>query len=267
MSITKHEIKEVTDLNRRKGRRQTGRYVAEGIRLLEEAVNFGVAPEVVYVAEALLSSRGERVSAELAAMGAELKTGSAKTLEAMADTTSSQGIVAVFAQRWSDWQQLRPDPARRVLWCAGISDPGNMGTLLRSAAAFGFRNVVIGEGTVDVYAPKVVRSSAGALFALSLFMGTTAEIGSHLAAVGLPVLAADMTGRSLRELPAIVTAKPLALVVGAEADGIPEDAARYATEKIRVDHDRCIESLNAGVAGSILMSRLYNALHEVRTSH
>ena len=129
-----------------------------------------------------------------------------------------------------------------------VRDPGNLGTLIRSAAAAGVQALFLPDETTDAFAPKVVRSGMGAHFRLPIHVLTWDQIRENTK--DIEVYLADMEGKAFWETD---LRKPLALIVGGEADGASEEARKLATQKISIPMAGNVESLNAGVAGSVVM--------------
>jgi TrmH family RNA methyltransferase len=225
------------------------------VRCVAELVEAGIELRFVLVSPRLGQvSGGLHLAAELAQRGIELVEVDEADLDGVAATESPQGIVAVCAQPGG--AVVAP---RRVLLADAIQDPGNLGTLIRSAAAFGMDAVYALEGTVDPYNPKVVRSSAGAIGRVPVRSMAWEEVAADLEARGVPVIATASNG-------APVAARgdtAWALAVGNEARGVSAAVAARATATVAVPMPGGIDSLNAGVAGSILMYALTQPEQEV----
>lgn len=259
VSITKNEAKTVRSLQTKKGRREQGLFVAEGIRVLEESVRFGRRPQKLYFASSLLDNRGRQLLDRIMAQKIATAELSAREIAALADTETTQGMVAVFGIPETGLRQLYQDRHRKVLWCENISDPGNLGTLMRSALAFGFEMVILSGETVDVFSPKAVRSSAGAIFGLDLATAGNAEVIELAEEENAMIIAAELGGGSLEDsLTDQGRAQRIFLAIGAEAVGLSADILKAARRRVRIAHRDCVESLNAAVAGSILMNRIYS---------
>ncbi|HPC11084.1 MAG TPA: RNA methyltransferase, partial [candidate division Zixibacteria bacterium] len=172
-----------------------------------------------------------------------------------------QGIVGVFTIPRIDPAELCARRHRTILVCENVADPGNLGMLLRSALAFGFRLVVTVGTTAEPFAPKVVRSSAGAVFGVRIAAADCDTLARLVASEGITLLAAGRGGtqtlsESLRPDPAA----RYALAVGSEAEGLSDRMRALAACTVRVAHAPEVESLNAAVAGSILMKGIYDSL-------
>jgi len=230
---------------RAKERRETSAFLAEGIRLVEEAANANWTTRFVLFDETL-NDRGMLQVEGLKSRGVDVEEISTSLMKSLSETESPQGILAVLELT----NLPLPNLPTFILIPDQIRDPGNLGTLLRTAAAAGVQAVLLPPETTDAFAPKVVRSGMGAHFRLPIHSRTWDEIAQVVKLAGLQVLLADMDGEScwvtdLRQ--------PLALVIGGEADGASEQARRLANGKISIPMPGQAESLNAGVAGSVLM--------------
>lgn len=230
-------------MGRSKERREAGAFVAEGVRLVEEAVKGDWRFEIVLYDETL-SERGKLQVAGLRLKGVEVEEVSPGVMKSLSDTESPQGILAVLNNR----QLPIPNSPNFILIPDQIRDPGNLGTLLRSAAASGVQAVLIPPETTDAFAPKVLRSGMGAHFKAPIWDMSWNEIEKF--ASELNIYAADMDGPSCWETD---LTKPIALIIGGEAEGVSESAWKLAKGKISIPMRGGTESLNAGAAGSVLM--------------
>ncbi|MEW6412681.1 MAG: RNA methyltransferase [Candidatus Zixiibacteriota bacterium] len=258
MSITKSQLKSIKALSTSKGRKQTGLFVAEGVRLIEEAVRHRIKPVQLYFAPSLLSERGKALVEEFGRKKITMFETSARELNSMSATQTPQGIIAAFSIPDCRLAQLYRPNYRKILWCENISDPGNLGTLARSALAFGFDPVILTGNSADPWSPKVVRASAGAIFGLHLTRETTDEALAFADRNKFAIVATGVKGKKLDySLKKQFEKAKLILAVGSEADGLSEEVKRKAGLFVRIDHSGEVESLNAAVAGSILMNMLY----------
>ena len=230
-------------LGRAKERREANAFVVEGVRLVEEAVISNWELRFVLYDESL-SDRGRSQIESLNLRGIETEMVSESLMKSLSETDTPQGILAVL-----EFTNLPiPRSPTFLLIPDQIRDPGNLGTLLRSAAAAGVQAVLIPPETTDAFAPKVVRSGMGAHFRLPIRSMTWNELRGQTKE--LQIYLADMDGKSCWETD---LRQPLSLVIGGEAEGASEEARRLANQKISIPMSRDIESLNAGVAGSVLM--------------
>lgn len=232
-------------LGRAKERREAGAFVVEGVRLVEEAVNSNWGFRFVLFDETL-NERGRSQVEGLMSRGIECEEVTASVMKSISETETPQGILAVL----NEFRLPIPESPNFILIPDQIRDPGNLGTLLRTAAAAGVQAVLLPPETTDAFAPKVVRSGMGAHFHLPIHSMSWDEIGKAVKLEGLKVLIADMDGQPCWETD---LRQPLALIIGSEAEGASESARKLADGKISIPMSGSIESLNAGVAGSVLM--------------
>lgn len=237
----------VRSLLRRKGRREHGLFLIEGPSLLEEALNSRLAIlEVRATAEAADAAAPLIRRAENG--GAELIEVSTRALDRLSDLDSPPGIVAVARMQSRPLAELLEAPGL-VLLLAGVSDPGNAGTLVRTAEAFGAAAIVFGEGGVDPYNPKVVRAAMGSLFRLPHGVAAAADLITGASRLARPVVAADRGGTPLPEF----TFPPNPVVaIGSERGGVGAWLPSWDAS-VAVPHAGPTESLNAGIAGAIIL--------------
>ncbi len=232
-------------MGRARERRAAGAFVAEGIRLVEEALQ-AEWPFRFVLARPQLSERGQILLDRLRRQQIEVEIISEALLDTLSDTRTSQGILAVLALAGKTPPRSGPD---FVLIADRIRDPGNLGALLRTGAAAGVQAVFLPPETTDAFSPKVVRAGMGAHFRLALHSLTWPEI--QRAVAGLNVYLAEANGQ--RVCWQADFRSPLALIVGNEAEGPSQQARAIASETISIPMPGGIESLNAAIAGAILM--------------
>lgn len=235
-------------LSQAKVRQSERAFVVEGVRLAEEALQAGWPGRVVYYTDQL-EERGMAVVEGFAARGVPVEPVSDGVMKSVSETETPQGLLVVLELR-----EL-PFPASPdfVLVLDGVRDPGNLGTILRTSAAAGVQVVLLAPGSVDAYAPKVVRAGMGAHFRLPVkhlawedICGVLkAESGSLRvymadASAGIPYTQADFR-------------MPMALIVGGEAAGAGTESRSLADERVHIPMPGGSESLNAGVAAGILL--------------
>jgi RNA methyltransferase, TrmH family len=240
-------IELVRELRAAKVRRERDRFVFEGPTLLAEALASRLAVEELYGTEAALTAHAALV-ATVETAGTPVYAVAERTLTRLSDVETPPGLVVVARPPRSDVASILDRPGA-VLVLAGISDPGNAGTLLRSAEAFGAAGVLFGRGGVDPFAPKVVRAAMGSLFRLPVAAVTAAELLEAAVAAGRPIVAATLDGEALSG--AALPANAL-LAVGNERHGVGAFLPRW-DRAVRIEQAGSTESLNAAVAGSILL--------------
>ncbi len=229
-----------------KQRAADGVFFAEGPKLILELCK-SCAPAAVYATEAALA----RTPALAARDGVTTRV-APHVAEKLAGTKSSQGVFALLQTPAPPTHLLHS--ARRLLALEGVQDPGNVGTLLRSAAAFGFDGVLLGPGCAAPFAPKTLRASMGAAGRLPVL--TVPDLPAALTALrgrGVTCLAAALYHS--RPLDEVGTDFPggLCLVIGSEGQGLTDAAVAACDAAVRIPMTELVESLNAGVAGSVLL--------------
>lgn len=222
----------------RRFREAEGAYVLEGPTLVAEAVAAGVPLEAVYAEPGARLPDG--VEAVPVAPGA---------LDAAGDAVTSQGVAAVAPIPERTLADL--PPASPLLVLVGLADPGNAGTLLRSAEAAGFGGVVFCAGSVDPFGPKCVRASAGSVLRVAAIMaGEAGEVLDEVAATGRRRLATRLADAAPHT--EVDLRGPVAIVLGSEAHGLPAELDAHVDEWVRIEMAGPTESLNVAMAGTLL---------------
>jgi TrmH family RNA methyltransferase len=238
-------VERVRDLGTARGRRAEGRFAVEGPTLLEEAGRSGLQPREIYLTAAAL---GRFDPGPYEAAGVPVFLLPERAFARLSEVESPTGVLSVFdlPQRTVAEVLARPGP---VLLLAGVNDPGNAGTLVRSAEAFGAAGVLFGRGGADPYGSKVVRAAMGSIFRLPVAAVDPDEIVAAAAAAGRPLIAADLDGEDL----GVVGIPPDAVfAIGNERRGV-RDWLPHWDRAIRIPQRGTAESLNAAVAGSIVL--------------
>ncbi len=248
------------DLQRRKARERRGLVVAEGRRLVEDALQAGAKVMALLVADDAREQAAGLLE-EAARKGIEAEVAPRREFDALADTETPSGVLAVV-----EWQPLkidqvhRPDFGRqRALVIDGVQDPGNVGTMIRTAYALGAWLTVALDGTADVRGAKVVRGSMGALFRHQVVAATFDEWRAFAARAGIAPWLAVADGEPADMLDRVVGS--IALVIGNEGQGVRDDWRKLEHRAVTVPMRPGAESLNAAVAAGILLFELSRADH------
>jgi RNA methyltransferase, TrmH family len=248
MSHSLHTL--VRDLKLTRGRERRGLALAEGVRLLQEALAAGVAIKHVLASPTLeATARGGALKAALIAAGHEIEPLTEKELDELAATEHPQGVLAVIEPpRWS-LADLKPGPRAPVLVLDAVQDPGNVGTMVRSAFALGAAGVLALPGTAEITNPKTLRATMGGFFRLPYVAldEPSLEAWAQTSGVRLMVAAADGAP------PQRSRGHALAIVVGNEGAGTRSSLDRWAYGRIGVPLRPGAESLNVSVAAGILL--------------
>ncbi len=248
-------VRAAARLAKRAFRERDGRFLAEGPQACREAANAPGALRELYLTGEAADRHPDVVSAARAG-GTELVRASEAVVAALADTVTPQGMVGVCALPRTALPDVLAGSPRLVAVLAHVRDPGNAGTVIRTADAAGAGGVVLTDASVDAYNPKAVRASAGSLWHLPVVTGAgLAEVVAACRDAGLRVLAADGAGE--RDLDALADdgalAAPTAWVFGNEAWGLPEADRALADEVVRVPIHGRAESLNLAAAAAVCL--------------
>lgn len=229
--------------------------MAEGVRLVEEALAGGIAIRGAAVSSSLESTtRGNSLKVALAERGITLENVTDPELEALADTEHPQGVVAVIEPRRWGLGDIRLVPGTTLLVLDGVQDPGNVGTMLRSALGLGATALVALKGTADLTNPKVIRAAMGASFRLPAVAASPEEFVAWAQLQRSEIWVADSNGELVELVPGRSADRPpVALVVGNEGAGVSAPLELAAHRRVAIALSPGVESLNVGVAAGILL--------------
>ncbi len=248
-SIKNPLIKEIKSLERRKNRWDGSKFVIEGIKLIDEALENKASLLKIIVSDTLKNTvQGERLFNSIRNLNEAVYLPQ-KLFDSIANVENSQGIIGVVAFNPLGLEILPSDGL--IVYLDGLQDPGNMGTIIRSADAFGIRGIVIGNNCVDPYNPKVVRATMGSIFRVPLYFrrdnsGDFEDIfrERRIIATSLkdatPLNSLQFSGKDV-------------IVIGNEGNGVSFDIIEKSDARVIIPMRGDAESLNAGVAASIIM--------------
>lgn len=246
-SAKNNKIKELKKLHQRKYRNQAGNYLLEGYHLVEEAVNAHVRVKEVY-----LDERGSQLWQDwVEKHQLDYHLLSDEAMKALSDLPAPQGIIALVEK-----EEERPaDFSGKWLLLDNVQDPGNVGTMVRTADAAGFDAIFLGKGTADRYSSKVLRSMQGSQFHLPIFSGDLKKVISEFKNIGSKVYGTklDQTALSYTE---VERRSSFALILGNEGQGVDEEILHLTDQNLYIPIYGAAESLNVGVAAGILMYAL-----------
>lgn len=250
-SIHNERIKFVKRLHRRQFRDQHGLFIAEGIRLVEDMTQTNNIREVYYINKLLETNRGKRLVSAVKEQGIASYSCSDHVFSEICATENTQGVLAVVKQPLpiTDW--LHSITQGIVLVIDRIQDPGNLGSILRTALATAIDGIWLVKGTVDLFNPKVVRASMGAVCQVPYTVMSFEECITYAQDLGLELIISDTKGAV--EYYNCDFSKPIALVIGNEANGVSHYFTDRATQRVYIPQSGCVESLNAAVAAAVLL--------------
>jgi TrmH family RNA methyltransferase len=248
-------VKHIRKLKDKKFRDEVGEFVIEGIRIIEEAILENAKIKMVVVCDGCLNSDPIRNDLLYKLAKEKVIYVSENIFKVLTDVTNPQGILAVIEKNKSKEIDFSQD---LFLVLDNIQDPGNMGTILRTADSVALTQIIVPKGNADCYNPKVVRSTMGAIFRVNVIevedlKKTIKELQKHK----IQVLATDLnTDYSIYD----VNYKKSAIVIGNEGNGVSKEILNLANKRIKIPMKGKTESLNAAVATGII---LYNAVREI----
>ena len=232
-------IKETAYLKDKKGRKEHRLFLVEGIKMTAECQKSALEIERIFLAERLVNDG-------VSSLDKQEKTVlvSDDVLRFLSDEKTPQGVLCRV--KIPDTTPKAPTGSCVVL--DGVADPGNVGTIIRTANAAGYNDVYLTSDCADVFSPKCVRASMSGVFFTNIHIGTREEIFKALG--DTPIIVADMNGQNAFSFP---SPKNFALVIGNEANGVSEETAKKASFTVKIPMRETQESLNAGVSAGILM--------------
>lgn len=231
-------VREVALLKDKKHRERTGLYLVEGEKSVREA--FAYQREVVTVLGV------EDLVKDYLSTGAEVIPVTKEIANYVSDSVTPQGIVAVV--KMGENRLIAPHLSSVLL--DGVQDPGNLGTIIRTCAAAGIKDIYLAD-TADPYSPKTVRASMSGIFSVNLHRGKREDILKILS--DEVIICADMNGQDIFTY---TPPKKYCLAVGSEAHGLSDAVRKAASVTVKIPMESCMESLNAGVAASIILYQL-----------
>ena len=221
----------------------------ESVRIIEEAIRSGLRFRALVFAESA-ENRAERL---LPQVGAHVETIILpdEVFSSAAATETPQGVAALVKLKESSLDAMLAPAAPLVVCLAGVQDPGNVGTIIRSAEAFGASGLVLGEKTASQFNPKVVRAAAGSLFRLNVLRAELKKIIPQLRERGLRLLATS--SHKAESLSEADLSGAMAMFIGSEGAGVPRELLSQMDQVVAIPHSPRVESLNAAVAASIVL--------------
>lgn len=246
-SVKNKLVKQLKKLHKRKYREEAKRFLVEGYHLIEEAFKSGWEVEMVIVKEDVQPPDWIKND--------DVTVVSEKVFKEISQTETPQGIAAVIVMK-----QLPVALKQHLLLVDAVQDPGNLGTMIRTADAAGFSAVCLGEGTVDPFNEKVIRASQGSIFHIPIYHNDLFDEIENLKAEQFTIIAAHL--KRAKHYLDVDYKEKTALIVGNEGAGIKEGLLEKADEIVKIPIYGKAESLNVSVAAGILMYQMRNYLHK-----
>ncbi|SFM15617.1 RNA methyltransferase, TrmH family [Paenibacillus sp. 1_12] len=270
-SVHNPRVKAWTQLLDKKGRDQQQQYMIEGVHLVQEALASGVKMDTLVYAEERQHALPSNLLNNAVSAGVECIAVSDAVLSKCVDTQTPQAVFAVLPKlSWRPQDLLQPYESDReagqdtkhittaaalvpslVVVIDGVQDPGNLGTIIRSADAVGATGVLLGKGTVDLYNPKTVRSTMGSIFHLPIASGDLVEWLPSAASQGVAIVTTSL--QATASCYDFDFSRPVWFVIGNEGQGVSPQVSSLATERIRIPMQGQAESLNAAMAATVVL--------------
>ncbi|HNT55721.1 MAG TPA: RNA methyltransferase [Anaerolineaceae bacterium] len=256
-STANPQIKQIRHLRDRKVRQETGLFYIEGLRIVTEALQQGLALEQLIIAPELLTSAvGQQAALEQARRNAPVLEVSADVFRSFSLKDGPQGIAAVARQQWQSLAAV--SPASEDLWVAldSVADPGNLGTILRTTDSAGGQGVILLDQSTDPYDPTALRASMGAAFSQQLIRASFTEFLDWARRVQLPIIGA--AGGSATDYHAYRYPTPLVLLMGSERQGLQRHHLDSCSAVVAIPMQGRSDSLNLAVATAVILYEIYN---------
>ena len=254
MKLSKAELRYCRSLSQKKVRQAERKFLLEGWRALKELLNSPTKVEMVAVHPRFLDDPDySKLLASLESRGIPVKEADELQLQQMADTVHAQGVVAVVQQKHDDLERISLDRASVIVAADAVSDPGNLGSIIRSSDWFNADALLLGRGCVELYNEKVVRSTVGSIFHLPIVEGVDLPVVlKQLSTKGFSVV--GFSGDGKMDYAQRRPSQKQVFVFGSEAHGISRDVKGAVDEVVRIPRYGKAESLNVGVACGIVLA-------------
>lgn len=252
-------IKEIKSLHRKKDRWAKNSFFVEGVRGVEDCIKSGIRVEYLVYSDMLLSTNGgQQLLEEISYKDYKIYYISDKLFKEVSDTEKPQGILAVVKLHLKDIKEALLEKNNFLVLLDRIQDPGNLGTIIRTADAFGANGVIVTEGCVDVFNPKTIRSTMGSIFHVPIiYYGCIKEAIRDLKAYNIKIITTSLAAKKYSYEIDFNTS--FSLVIGNEASGVSEEVIEASDSLIKIPMTGQAESLNAAIASSVIM---YEALRQ-----
>lgn len=246
-------IKEIKALKRKRERWLKKLFLIEGVKIIDEYIKWGRVPEIILFSSELLNvTGGEELLKKIKKYNMELINIPYNLLKDLTDTENPQCILAVVKFNDSNLEEILKERNKFIIILDELQDPGNVGTIIRTADAFGVNGIIMTNNCVDVYNPKVVRATMGSLFHIPIvFIDNKIDLISNLKNRGIKVYTTSLEGENY--IHEIDLTKDIAIVIGNEANGVSDELINISDLLIKIPMYGNAESLNAAIASSVAM--------------
>ncbi|ANK89956.1 MULTISPECIES: TrmH family RNA methyltransferase [Rhizobium] len=252
-SLANPIIKDIKALTNKKSREESGTFLAEGLKLVIDAIELGwTIRTLVYAKAAKGKPLVEQMAARTVAAGGLVLEVSEKVIAAITRRDNPQMVVGIFEQRWTPLKGIRPQEGETWVALDRVRDPGNLGTIIRTADAAGASGIILIGETTDPFSLETVRATMGSVFAVPVARATPEEFLAWRKSAGVSIVATHLAGAvDYRTID--YRRKPTVLLMGNEQSGLPDQLAREADALARIPQQGRADSLNLAVATAVML--------------
>lgn len=252
-SLSNPIIKDIKGLSSKKDREETGTFMAEGLKLVIDALELGWnIRTLVYAKEAKSKPLVEKAALKTVASGGLVLEVTEKVLSSITRRDNPQMVVGIFDQQWKSLRDIKPESNQTFIALDRVRDPGNLGTVIRTADAAGASGVILVGDCTDPFSLETVRATMGSVFATPVTKCTVSEFLSWKKSAGVSVVATHLAG-SVDYRTIDYKKKPVVILMGNEQSGLPDDLASKADQVARIPQEGRADSLNLAIASAIMI--------------
>lgn len=238
-----------------KARKTENAFIVEGIKMFREAKELGVIKKAFVSEEFWEENKQDKTLFE----GVYYDVVSSKVMKEISDTITPQGVVAIVEKITFDFKEILAQPECRLIFLEDLRDPGNLGTIIRTAEGAGITGIILSKESADVYNPKVVRSTMGSIFRIPhIYVEDFHSALKEAQSKNITLYATHLNGNQYFD--EVEYSTKAGIIIGNEANGIKEETAEMADCLVKIPMCGKVESLNAAVASSIMMYELYRQI-------
>lgn len=244
------QIKEIVKLQKQaRERKKTKKFVAEGIKMVKEAISFNKL-EKIYVSETAFEKTVQNLGKTITEIPYVIVADN--IFKQISDTVTPQGVLAIVKMPEYDIRDILADERKSWVLLDDLRDPGNLGTIIRTSEGAGMSGVIMSRESVDLFNPKVVRSTMGAIFRVPFcYVDSLTNVIDDIKKAGYEVYATAMEGSEVYDC--VDYTKGAAFIIGNEANGVSDEVFEKASMRVRIPMEGKLESLNAAVSAALIM--------------
>ena len=264
-SLANPIIKDIKNLTQKKGREESGTFMAEGLKLVIDALELGwTIRTLVYAKAAKGKPLVEQAAVKTVASGGLVLEVGEKVISSITRRDNPQMVVGIFDQKWKPLRDIRPAAGETYVALDRVRDPGNLGTIIRTADAAGASGVILVGDCTDPFSLETVRATMGSVFAMPVARASVDEFLSWRKSAGVSVVATHLAG-SVDYRTIDYKKRPIVLLMGNEQSGLPPELASQADQLARIPQQGRADSLNLAIASAVMLFEARRHLLELST--